>query len=235
MERETSSTEDFEPPSPAIGLEDKQLETIFGLSPKEKCHKGNKKIIAIRGTSCVSKFASSPRVTAFRKQFFPNSTPLEWNDWRWQLGHRIRDIHTLSRILLLSEDERVAITGFPKQIPVAITPYYMSLLAKDNPSQPLRRTVVPSVAERFFSPGEREDPLGEEHDSALPGLVHRYPDRVLFLVTDFCSTYCRYCTRSRMLGNGKGLPFDKGQWERAIAYIENTPAVRDVLLSGGDP
>jgi lysine 2,3-aminomutase len=235
MERETASTEDSKPPSPAVGLEDKQLETIFCLSPKEKCHKGNNKIIPIRRTPPIPKSASSPRASAFRKQFFPNTTPVEWNDWRWQLGHRIRNIHTLSRILLLSEDERVAMTGFPKQIPVAITPYYASLLEKDKPGQPLRRTVVPSVAERFFSPGETEDPLGEEPDSVLPGLVHRYPDRVLFLVTDFCSTYCRYCTRSRMVGNGKGLSFDKEQWERAIAYIENTPAVRDVLLSGGDP
>jgi len=235
MKTETASTEDVKPPSPGIGLKDVQPEVLYDFSLKRKHHRGNKKIIPIQKIQPILRSANSARVSTFRKQFFPNTTPMEWNDWRWQLGHRIRDIHTLSRMLLLSDDEQLGITGFPGQIPLAITPYYASLLERENPSQPLRRTVVPLVAERFFSPGEREDPLGEEHDSALPGLVHRYPDRVLFLVTDFCSTYCRYCTRSRMVGNGKGPTFAKGQWERAIAYIENTPAVRDVLLSGGDP
>jgi len=137
-------------------------------------------------------------------------------------------------LITLSADETEAITA-KGQLPLAITPYYASLLDKDNPRQPIRRTVVPVTTEQIVSPGEAEDPLGEEHDTPVPGLVHRYPDRVLFLVTDFCSTYCRYCTRSRMVGNGKKEGFDVRRWERAIAYIESSPSVRDVLLSGGDP
>jgi len=121
------------------------------------------------------------------------------------------------------------------QLPLAITPYYASLLDRNNPLQPLRRSVIPVTAEYLHSAGEAADPLGEDHDSPVPGLVHRYPDRVLFLVTDFCSTYCRYCTRSRMVGHGNGFSANMARWEQALAYIAGTPAVRDVLLSGGDP
>jgi len=141
----------------------------------------------------------------------------------------------LSRILRLSEDEREAVVRRPVGPPVAITPYYANLLDEDDPLQPLRRTVVPVTAEYYRSPGEAADPLGEDEDSPVPGLVHRYPDRVLFLVTAFCSTYCRYCTRSRIVGNEAETRFGGCQWERAISYIEETPVVRDVLLSGGDP
>jgi len=223
MINEVSSNEDFEPPSTT---------TV----PVNRFHYGkNPKIIPVRKISTISKFRSSPRAHAFARQFFPDTTPAEWNDWQWQLRHRISDIHALSRLLDLSQDEARAISGLREKIPLAITPYFASLLEKENSSQPLRRTVVPVNAEFTVSWGEAEDPLGEDHDSPVPGLVHRYPDRVLFLVTDFCSTYCRYCTRSRMVGNGKGLPFDKGRWEKAIAYIEGCPSIRDVLLSGGDP
>ncbi len=119
-------------------------------------------------------------------------------------------------------------------LPVGITPYYMSLLDHDDPQQPLRKTVVPRLAEFVHSPGEAEDPLNEESDSPVPGLVHRYPDRVLLLVLDFCSSYCRYCTRSRVVGHGEITP-GRARLERAIEYIARTPTVRDVLLSGGDP
>jgi lysine 2,3-aminomutase len=118
-------------------------------------------------------------------------------------------------------------------LPLAITPYYASLLDAGDPRQALRRTVVPVPEEDLRVFGESEDPLGEDGDTPVPGLVHRYPDRVLFLVTGFCSTYCRYCTRSRMVGH-HGEDVDVARWERAIAYIEGTPSVRDVLLSGGD-
>lgn len=103
-----------------------------------------------------------------------------------------------------------------------------------TPLHPVRRAVVPVVNEQLHSPGESNDPLNEEADSPVPGLVHRYPDRVLFLVTNFCSTYCRYCTRSRMVGKGTHS-LDMIQWQNAINYIETTPSIRDVLLSGGDP
>ena len=115
-----------------------------------------------------------------------------------------------------------------------MTPYYASLLDPDAPDQGLRRCVIPSASESLFSTGESVDPLGEEHDSPTPGLVHRYPNRVLFLVTDFCSTYCRYCTRSRGMGGAGDIGRLRHRWEKALAYIEATPAVQDVLLSGGD-
>ncbi|MDP4855947.1 MAG: KamA family radical SAM protein, partial [Desulfobacterales bacterium] len=141
----------------------------------------------------------------------------------------------LERIIRLSNDERLGLYGDGNSLPVAITPYYASLLDKNDPQQPLRRTVVPVLTENLRSAGEFEDPLAEDHDSPVPGVIHRYPDRALFLVTEFCSTYCRYCTRSRLVGRSHRMVFHKNQWDRAIAYIEATPAIRDVLLSGGDP
>jgi lysine 2,3-aminomutase len=182
-----------------------------------------------------SRFPANPRSRAFRKRFFPNVTSVEWNDWHWQLRNRIRDPEQLGRIIRLSADELSAITRQGGSLPLAITPYYASLLDPDDPLQPVRRTVVPVSDEYTRAPGEADDPLGEDVHSPVPGLVHRYPDRVLFLATGFCSTYCRYCTRSRLVGRGGEYSFSLEQWERAIAYIEATPVVRDVLVSGGDP
>ena len=182
-----------------------------------------------------TRFISSPKTRSFRKKHFPGATAAEWNDWKWQLRNRIRDAAPLSAIIRLSEDERRALDARNGAMPFSITPYYAGLLEYDNPAQPIRRTVVPVTAELFCSKGEAEDPLGEESDSPVPGLVHRYPDRALFLVTDFCSTYCRYCTRSRMVGRSSGESCSRRQWEKALAYIEAVPRIRDVLLSGGDP
>lgn len=179
--------------------------------------------------------AGVSRARAFRKRFFPNITSKEWNDWRWQLRNRIRDAETLGRMIRLSEDERHAMIGQVGSLPLAITPHYMSLLDPWNPLQPLRRTVVPTVHEHFRGSGEADDPLHEDEDSPVPGIVHRYPDRVLFLVTGNCSTYCRYCTRSRMVGHQGNHCLNTEQWEKGIAYIASHPEVRDVLLSGGDP
>jgi len=184
----------------------------------------------------VPRLRISPRSRAFRKRFFPNASDREWNDWRWQLQNRIRDTMTLARILKLSDDERTAVERHTGSLPVGMNPYYASLLDPDDPLQPLRRTVVAVNAEYIQSPGEAADPLAEDSDSPVPGIVHRYPDRVLFLVTGFCPVYCRYCTRSRMVGNPGGeYRFDTSQWQRAIDYVAATPAVRDVLISGGDP
>lgn len=180
-------------------------------------------------------FDISLRSRVFYKRFFPGTTNSQWSDWRWQLGNRLTDASALGRIMRLSEEERRALACGSGPLPVAITPYYASLLDADDPLHPLRRTVVPVCAEHWRSPEENDDPLAEEADSPLPGLVHRYLDRVLFLVTSVCSTYCRYCTRSRSVGNGAGTGFGQEHWERAIRYIEATPVIRDVLLSGGDP
>lgn len=176
----------------------------------------------------------SARVRLFRRAFFPEASDREWNDWRWQLRHRIQDLETFERILHLSHDERLAIEQGGSMLPVGVTPYYMSLLSYDSPEQPLRRTVIPSTAEFGCTPGESADPLAEEAMSPVPGLVHRYPDRVLFLVSDFCSTYCRYCTRSRVVGHGVLHP-TVSRLEKAFEYIRSNPQIRDVLVSGGEP
>lgn len=176
----------------------------------------------------------NPAVRAFRKRFYPTVTTRQWNDWQWQVSNRIRTLSQLESMLILSEEERAAFNAAGTHLPLGITPYYMSLLSPVDSSQPLRRAVVPVACELFHSPGEADDPLGEEGQSPVPGLVHRYPDRVLLLLTDFCSTFCRYCTRSRVVGHG-GITPSRNRLEQAFAYIERTPSIRDVLLSGGDP
>lgn len=181
-------------------------------------------------------FPVGEEATAFRRRFFPNSSLSEWNDWRWQLRNRIKSIAELERIFVLSEGERDAVGRHEGSLPVGITPYYASLMSRDDASEPLRRTHIPVGDEYLKTPGEADDPLGEDHDAAVPGLVHRYPDRVLFLSTAFCSTYCRYCTRSRMVGEAGGdYNFSKSQWDKALEYIEAHTEIRDVLISGGDP
>jgi len=181
------------------------------------------------------RFRVGPRATQFRRRFFPGGSVSEWNDWRWQNRNRIRTLESLERIVRLTADERAAIERHSGPLPVGLTPYYASLLDRDDSSQPLRRTVVPTLGEYETTPGEADDPLGEDGHSPVPGLVHRYPDRVLFLVTGFCSTYCRYCTRSRLVGASGEKSLKKSDLERALAYIEATPTIRDVLISGGDP
>lgn len=183
-----------------------------------------------------TRLVMSARARAFRKRFFPTASAHEWNDWRWQLRHRIKDLETLARILRLSDDERTAIARHQGPLPVGLNLYYASLLDPDDAHQPLRRTVVPVNGEYLRAPGEAADPLREDAHSPVPGLVHRYPDRGLFLVTGFCAVYCRYCTRARLVGHPGGeYRFSLAQWERAIAYIAATPRIRDVLLSGGEP
>jgi len=173
---------------------------------------------------------------AFHRKFFPDTGSEDWNDWRWQLRTRIKSQAELERVFRLSADERDAVARHQGSLPVGITPYYASLLDRENPDDPLRRTHIPVGQEYLRTPGEADDPLGEDHDAAVPGLVHRYPDRVLFLATGFCSTYCRYCTRSRMVGEAGGeYSFSRRQWEQALGYIEAHPEIRDVLISGGDP
>lgn len=178
---------------------------------------------------------TSANSRSFRERFHPTATLEEWNDWRWQLRNRITSIKELEQIVALTDNEREAMIMGGGSLPVGITPYYASLLDGDDPSQPLRRTVIPAPGEYLRGFGESDDPLGEDGHSPVPGIVHRYPDRVLFLVTGFCSTYCRYCTRSRMVGGGADHRFDESVWKGAIEYIKSNTSIRDVLLSGGDP
>lgn len=181
------------------------------------------------------RFRVSERSAGFLHRHYPDATIADWNDWRWQNRNRVRTLADLGRMIELSDEETTAIMRHTGALPVGITPYYASLLDSDDPTQGLRRTVVPVLGEYEFTRGENEDPLGEDGHSPVPGLVHRYPDRVLLLVTNFCSVYCRYCTRARMVGSVGERSVKKTDIEAALAYIENTPVVRDVLISGGDP
>lgn len=184
--------------------------------------------------SLARRFRPNPLSRLFRRTFFPHATDQQWNDWRWQLRNRVRRLAQLEAMLALTDEEREALARGGGMLPVAITPYYLSLIARDDPRHPLRGTVIPTRGEFVRTPGETDDPLGEEADSPIAGLVHRYPDRVLLLVSDSCSTYCRYCTRSRVVGHGEIRP-SQARLRKAIEYIRRTPAIRDVLVSGGDP
>ncbi|PLX49468.1 MAG: lysine 2,3-aminomutase [Desulfobulbaceae bacterium] len=180
-------------------------------------------------------FAAPSGAKAFRNRFFPTASAAQWNDWCWQLRNRITSSKELEKIINLTDSEQQALQRRDATLPFAITPYYASLISPDNPAQAIRRAVVPVVNELVVSAGEAHDPLGEDSHTPVAGLVHRYPDRALFLVTDYCSTYCRYCTRSRMVGRARNTTSTKERWHKAFAYIEAHPEIRDVLLSGGDP
>lgn len=169
----------------------------------------------------------------FRKKFFKSVTKKEWNDWRWQLANSFRSEDAVIRVTELSESEKCAFE-LCGGLPFAVTPHYMSLIAGTNAGDPVRRTMIPTHMEMIKGDGEADDPLGEDMCSPVEGLVHRYPDRVLFLVTEHCSAYCRYCTRSRMMGEIHRGNI-KERWQRAIDYIKAHEEVRDVLISGGDP
>ncbi|MCK9463307.1 MAG: KamA family radical SAM protein [Proteobacteria bacterium] len=171
----------------------------------------------------------------FRRRFFPKAKQSDWNNWHWQMRNRIHSFESLERFITLTEDERAAFEGRASTLPLSMTPYYLSLLSPEAENDPIRRCIVPRADEWNRSEDEDHDPLGEESDSPMPGLVHRYPDRVLFLATNLCSTYCRYCTRSRIVGLATPGSARKSRWARCINYIRQHTEVRDVLISGGDP
>jgi len=158
----------------------------------------------------------------------------DWDDWGWQLKHRITSLGELENLMALTDDERRGVAGAGNRLALAITPYFFNLIDRENPACPIRLQVVPRGGECVVSAGEMPDSLDEDAHSPVPGLVHRYADRVLFLVTDRCAAYCRYCTRSRLVSNAQDYNFHP-EFEQALRYIESHPEVRDVLLSGGDP
>uniref|UniRef100_UPI002ACD65CA lysine 2,3-aminomutase n=1 Tax=Anaerolinea sp. TaxID=1872519 RepID=UPI002ACD65CA len=157
----------------------------------------------------------------------------KWNDWRWQLSHRLNSVEDFEQVLRLTESERKALTT-QGLFRVDITPYFVSLINPDDPDDPIRKQVIPRAEEIVPFTGMMEDSLAEDRHSPVPGLVHRYPDRVLMLVTTQCASYCRYCTRSRIVGDPSAT-FSRAEFEMQIEYLKRTPQVRDVLLSGGDP
>jgi lysine 2,3-aminomutase len=158
----------------------------------------------------------------------------QWNDWHWQVRNRISSVVDLSKHINITDDEREAITKCLKELRMAITPYYLSLIDNENPDDVIRKQSVPTLNELVKNEDDIHDPLHEDGDSPVPGLTHRYPDRVLLLVTEQCSMYCRYCTRRRFAGR-TDCSVDMEAIDKGIDYIERTPAVRDVLISGGDP
>ena len=168
-----------------------------------------------------------------RAELFPNVTDEQWNDWKWQVKNRIETLEELNKYISLTEKEQEGVRKSLQTLRMAITPYYLSLIDPNDPNDPVRRQAIPTEAETHISAADLQDPLHEDEDSPTPGLTHRYPDRVLLLITDMCSMYCRHCTRRRFAGqNDCESPSERIQ--KAIDYIAKTPTVRDVLLSGGD-
>ena len=168
-----------------------------------------------------------------RKQLFPEVTDEQWSDWKWQVKNRIVNLEQLRKYIRLTPEEEEGVAQSLKMLRMAITPYYLSLIDPEDPFCPIRKQAIPTIAETHRAEADLLDPLHEDEDSPVPGLTHRYPDRVLFLITDQCSMYCRHCTRRRFAGQ-KDHESSADRIQAAIDYIARTPQVRDVLLSGGD-
>jgi lysine 2,3-aminomutase len=170
---------------------------------------------------------------ARKDKYFSHVTDLEWNDWHWQVRNRIKTVEELDKYVKLSDQEKEDIGRVLSKFRMSITPYYLTLIDPDDPNCPIRKQAIPSVYEMHVGQNDMLDPLAEDTDSPVPGLTHRYPDRVLFLITDMCSMYCRHCTRRRFAGqHDQRMPQDR--IDMSIEYIRNHPEIRDVLLSGGD-
>src|SRR5215468_7991674 len=167
--------------------------------------------------------------------YWGDVAPELWNDWKWQMKNRVTSLAQLEQHIDLSDEERSGVLLSGDKLALAVTPHFFNLLPSDkNPDDPIRRQVIPRIEETWSSPYDMADPCGEDSHMPVPGLVHRYPDRVLFLVTDRCAAYCRYCTRARLVSNASGYDFHP-EFDQQIEYIRRTPTIRDVLLSGGDP
>ena len=203
-------------------------------SPVAEPPSGNEPPRKSRKNGTVISFQSSERTNRFRKLYFPDASDQDWNSWFWQLGQSINSWDQLGRFIKLSPEELQSAEK-KKKLPIRITPYYASLIDPDDPYHPIRRTMIPVYNELILSPEEMADPLGEENQSPVPQLVHRYPDRVLFLTTGVCAAYCRYCTRSHMVSKKDKVHARIAEWDIALDYIRMHPEIRDVLLSGGDP
>ncbi|MBM4777691.1 MAG: KamA family radical SAM protein [Archangiaceae bacterium] len=169
-----------------------------------------------------------------RAELFPDATDDQWNDWRWQMRNSVRDGARLAQLLKLTDDERAGVAETAKIFRLGISPYYLSLIDPAHPFCPVRMQAVPVKAEARKRAGELRDPLGEDPRRPVEAIVHKYPDRVLFLALDTCSVYCRHCTRRRIT-NGGEAELNKTELEKGLEYVRTHPQVRDVLLSGGDP
>src|ERR1051325_8248933 len=175
------------------------------------------------------------QLTSPGRGFWSDVPDHEWHDWRWQLKNRIVSLDQLERLMpTLTPEERAGTVLADTKLALAITPYFFNLIDPADEHCPIRRQVVPRIEETQTAPWEMSDPCGEDSHSPVPGPGHRYPDRVLFLVTARCAAYCRYCTRSRLVSNATGYDFHP-EFDRQIEYIQQHKEIRDVLLSGGDP
>jgi lysine 2,3-aminomutase len=171
----------------------------------------------------------SPTVFKSRRApVFREVPEAQWKDWRWQLSHRLNTVEEIGRVFPLTESERTAL-GARDLFRVDVTPYFISLIRPDDPGDPIRRQVIPTAAELVPYTAMMEDSLAEDRHSPVPGLVHRYPDRVLMLVTTQCASYCRYCTRSRIVGD-PAAQFSRAEFDAMFAYIERTPQIRCAAL-----
>lgn len=187
----------------------------------------------------VSKISAKPRIALTEREqeilsFYKNATAADWEDWRWQIRNRIRTREEISRVIKLTAKEEKGIDGSGTKLTMSIPPYFASLIDADDTRCPIRLQSVPQADELKVAPEEMRDPCGEDKNSPVHGLVHRYPDRVLFLVNEMCAMYCRYCTRSRMVGDGNRT-LSTATYEKAFDYIRSNKKIRDVLISGGDP
>jgi lysine 2,3-aminomutase len=184
--------------------------------------------------SVLQGLSNDDETIEFIKNNYPDTTITQWNDWKWQIRNSITKSEDL--IQILGKRKENIILNIPNDhLPFRITPYFASLLDRLESDHPLYKTIIPTVNELIHREGEKSDPLSEEHDSPVKNIVHRYPDRALFLVTGFCSTYCRYCTRSHMVSKRTDIHVSKSEWEEAFEYLERHTEIRDVIISGGDP
>ena len=167
-------------------------------------------------------------------QLFPGATLADWEDWRWQIRNRIRTLDQISKLMKLTPHEERGVKGAGDKLTMSIPPYFAALIDENDPGCPIRLQSVPLDYEFETTENEMLDPCGEEKNSEVHGLVHRYPDRVLFLVNEMCAMYCRYCTRSRMVGDGNHT-LNTSTYDAALNYIRKHTEIRDVLISGGDP
>lgn len=172
----------------------RRKQTLATSAKKHKSQQRNNRTKQIKSND-TSHTRNEPQ-----KEFFPEVTDQQWNDWHWQVKNRIETVDELKKYIKLTAEEEEGIRESLKTLRMAITPYYLTLIDPENPHCPIRKQAIPTVEELKRSPADLEDPLHEDSDSPVPGLTHRYPDRVLFLITDMCSMYCRHCTRRRFAG-----------------------------------
>ncbi len=199
----------------------------------------NNNAVAVENQKLISETVTQTRISKRPQDYqqislYKDVNPLDWEDWHWQLKHRIATLEELAQVIKLTSDEEEGIKKASGRLSMAITPYWLTLIDPEDPNCPFRRQAVPVVFESVVGPHEMVDPCAEDRDSPVPHLVHRYPDRVLLLATESCAMYCRHCTRRRLVGEHieSNSPT---RFDAAIEYIKSNRKIRDVLISGGDP